>query len=60
MTRLQEFLTLIRFAHVRNPAACWGEELRHSLSENLIKVGWGGRIEITDAGRKVLIETEKD
>lgn len=37
-----------RWAHVPD---VWLEQLRAALSQRLVKVGWGGIIELTEAGK---------
>jgi hypothetical protein len=52
--RLTKFLSIVPTAGAgwcRNVPPVWNAELRAALSDNLIKIGWGGRIELTDAGR---------
>jgi hypothetical protein len=36
----------------------WGDQVRFSLSNNLVKVGWGGVLELTPEGRAALTEKE--
>jgi hypothetical protein len=48
--RIKQFLELVRNGGKPNPAA-WGSPMRAALSEGYIKVGWSGRLELTDAGR---------
>lgn len=56
--RLKQFLELVKAGSRPNPAA-WGAPLRAALSEGFIKVGWGGRIELTDAGKHALTNGER-
>jgi len=37
-----------RWSHV---PSVWLEQLRTALNENLVKVGWGGIIELTETGK---------
>lgn len=54
MDRLGRFLDLVHTAGgIRVPPA-WSDELRKALADGLVRVGWGGGIEITDAGRDEL------
>ena len=48
--KLINFLARARHANWREPPAVWNEQLRQALSENLVTVGWGGVIKVTDAG----------
>ena len=57
---LHDFLVLVRFSRQRNVAPAWGEELRRALSDNLVKVGCGGVLELTDEGRKYITEDRED
>jgi hypothetical protein len=56
--RLKQFLELVRDGVRPNPAA-WGALLRAAMSENYIKVGWGGRLELTAAGRLAISNGEQ-
>lgn len=59
--KLLQFLRLVPSANWRgNPPAVWNAELRESLSDNLVKVGWGGKLELTPAGRLALEQNEKE
>jgi hypothetical protein len=61
MDRLAKFLSLVPSARWRSrtvPAA-WSNEVRAALSDDLIKIGFGGAIELTEAGRKATAETNK-
>ena len=48
--RLLDFLKMVPHAHWRQPPFVWGEQLRRAMSENLVMVGWGGILKLTDAG----------
>lgn len=48
--RLINFLKVVRTARWRQVPKAWHGQLRVALSENLVRVGWGGVIELTDAG----------
>jgi hypothetical protein len=52
--RLKNFLALVRAGGWRSPTPTWNEELRSALSDGLVKVGWGGVLELTDVGRSDL------
>lgn len=49
--RLVQFLNLVKTNRWRSVPLVWGEQLRYAISERLIRVGWGGVIELTDAGK---------
>lgn len=55
--RLRQFLSLVPNANWRgrgHPPAVWNEQLREALSDNLVTVGFGGLLKLTDAGRAAL------
>jgi hypothetical protein len=52
--KLTEFLHVVKSNGRNVPSHVWGEEIRRALSDNLIKIGWGGALELTDAGRTAL------
>jgi len=55
--RLRQFLELVRDGSRPNPAA-WGAPLRDAMNEDYVKVRWGGRLELTAAGRMALTNGE--
>lgn len=59
MGRLAEFLALIRGGSFSNgrPPRVWNAEYREALGSDLVRIGWGGKIELTEAGRKAISET---
>lgn len=52
--RLQDFLRLVMRQEWRNPPSVWNEQLRVSLSDRFVTVGFGGVLKITEAGRAAL------
>lgn len=52
--KLTEFLRVVKSSGRNIPNHVWGEEKRSALSDNLIKIGWGGVLELTDLGRAAL------
>lgn len=55
--QLEKFLSVVAEGVFRNrvPAA-WNAEMRAALSDDLVKVGFGGILELTKAGRDVLAQ----
>lgn len=49
--KLIKFLKLVPSARWRDVPKVWNEQLRAALSDDFIKIGWGGVIELTDAGK---------
>lgn len=50
--KLTKFLNLVPRANWRQDMPrIWNEQLRQALSDNLVTVGWGGALILTDAGR---------
>lgn len=49
--KLSRFLKIVPSANWRHVPEVWGEQFRRALSDNLVKVGWGGWIELTESGR---------
>lgn len=49
--RLAEFLEIVSGGGWRDVPRIWNEQIRAALSDDLIKIGWGGVLEITDAGK---------
>ena len=47
--RLHKFLRVV--SGMREVPSTWNEELRRAFSDDLIRHGFGGRLELTDAGR---------
>lgn len=48
---MEIFLTLVPLAGWRKEVPPpWRDSFREALSNGLVKVGWGGRIELTDLG----------
>lgn len=47
---MEVFLSLVPLAGWRDVPRVWSEQFREALSGGLVKVGWGGVIELTDAG----------
>ena len=45
--KLIEFLQRVPSARWRNVPKGWSEQFRTALSDRLVKVGWGGIIELT-------------
>ena len=56
MNRLKKFLAVVQSAQWRagRVPPVWNAEYRTALSDSLVRVGWGGAIELTDAGREAL------
>lgn len=52
--RLQEFLRLVATAEWRQPPQVWNEQLREALSDHLVKIGFGGILRLTEAGKNVI------
>lgn len=52
--RLKKFLGTLQTAYWRDVPKHWHHELREAIEQQLVKVGWGGVLELTDAGRKAL------
>lgn len=49
--KLLKFLNLVPNANWRgNVPAVWNEQLRHSLTDRLVTIGWGGRLNLSEAG----------
>jgi hypothetical protein len=53
--KLLKFLSIVPRANWLHVPSVWNEQLRQALGDNLIRVGWGGRIELTEAGRAVVV-----
>lgn len=54
MERLVKFLSLVPGARWRSAPPTWNVELQTALSDDLVKIGWGGILELTDAGREAV------
>lgn len=57
MDRLLNFLAAVKSAGWRasnEMPPVWNAELREAMSDNFIKIGFGGSIELTKAGREAL------
>ncbi|MGA9705262.1 hypothetical protein [Pseudomonas sp.] len=54
---LHQFLRIV--PGMRDVPKNWNEELRRALSDNLIRHGFDGRLELTDAGRTELTKKEE-
>jgi len=53
--RLKAFLILVPTANwSKSPPRVWSEQTRQALSEGYIRMGWGSRIQLTDAGKNAL------
>jgi hypothetical protein len=48
--RLTEFLRLVRVARWRGAPHNWSIELRQALNDDLVSVGFGGLLKLTDKG----------
>lgn len=48
--KLVKFLKVAKTARWRDVPKVWNEQLRAALGDNLVRVGWGGVIELTAAG----------
>lgn len=60
--KMVKFLDLVPTANWRLPPAVWSEQLQAALSDNLVTVGWGGVLKLTESGqhrRRLTRETEK-
>jgi len=49
-----KFLRLIPMSNWTQPPTVWNPQYREALSGGLVRVGWGGRLALTDAGRAAL------
>lgn len=55
MDKLRRFLGLVASGDWRDPPVhVWGEEIRRALSDQLVTIGFGGVLKLTDAGRAAL------
>jgi hypothetical protein len=53
--KLKQFLELVPNASWRRPPPVWNEQLRAALSAGYIKVGFGGWLQLSEAGKAALI-----
>lgn len=51
---LHQFLDCVRLVRWRKPPKVWNEIYREALSERYVKVGFGGVLELTEAGSSFL------
>lgn len=49
--QLIKFLKVADTARWRDVPKVWNVQLRAALGDSLVKVGWGGVIELTEAGK---------
>lgn len=54
--RLCEFLSRVTAARWRRVPKTWNDEFRQSLNDNLVTIGWGGVIQLADAGKEKLAD----
>jgi hypothetical protein len=54
MDRTEKFLRLVADGYMRKASAQWAAEVRSALSDGLVTVGFGGALQLTDAGRERL------
>jgi hypothetical protein len=52
--KLLRFLRLVHVARWSKPPSVWEDQIRASISDGLVTVGWGGLIKLTDAGRAAI------
>lgn len=52
--KLINFLALVPCMSWREPPKVWNEQLREALSENYVKVGFGGVLKLTEAGAAIV------
>ena len=50
--KMAKFLDLVPTANWRLPPAVWSEQLQAALSDNLVTVGWGGVLKLTEDGKR--------
>jgi hypothetical protein len=55
--KLREFLQLVPNASWRRPPPVWNAQLREAISAGYVKVGFGGGLQLSDAGRAALSQT---
>lgn len=53
--RLIKFLQIVPSAGWRKVPKGWNEEFRKALSDGLVKVGWGGIIQLTASALDMLL-----
>jgi hypothetical protein len=56
---LIRFLSVVNTARFKGVPPVWAVPMRQALSDHLIRVGWGGVLELTDAGRAKLKDADK-
>ena len=55
---MKKFLERVQSANwIQPPPKIWNRQYREALSEGFVKVGWGGRLALTDAGRTALSQS---
>jgi hypothetical protein len=54
--KLINFLSRVPHANWRDPPKVWNDQIRHSMAESLITVGWGGILKLTESGRAAVRE----
>lgn len=58
---MRKFLTIVRDAGWRTTTnrvpRVWAEEYREALSGKLVRIGFGGSIELTDEGKAAALQT---
>lgn len=52
--KLKTFLELVKTMNWKQPPSVWNEQLRASLGDQLVTVGWGGVLKLTDRGNERL------
>jgi len=57
--KLIKFLSVVKTARFRHVPPVWNIQMRQALNDSLIRVGWGGVLELTDAGSAALKEEAK-
>lgn len=57
--KLKNYLLLIMHGGTPSMKA-WGEQARDALSNNYVRCGWGGRLELTSSGKSALISSHQD
>jgi len=50
--KLIKFLGIVNVMGWRQPPKVWNEQLRQALADQLVTVGFGGRLKLTDAGHE--------
>jgi hypothetical protein len=52
--RLLRFLRLVHTSRWSKPPSVWGDQVRASVSNGLVTVGFGGILKLTEAGRAAI------